>query len=221
MLLLHGNQRFFASTRGQIIILLRHTNRTVDELAQALDLTDNAVRAHLATLERDGFVRQQGTRRRSGKPAYVYNLTPEAELLFPKAYGSILHELLELLSEHMTSQEVEVLMCAIGRRIAAKWSVPSGDLHVRLEVAIAAFNELGGMAELELQDGSHCIRGHSCPLAAVVPGHPEACHLVETLLKEVVAVTVQGQCVHSEKLQCRFILIDSRLGPLVLVDAPS
>src|SRR5437899_13088388 len=89
------NRQFFVSTRGRIITLLRRGSRTVDELAQALSLTDNAVRTHLATLERDGLVRQRGARRGSGKPAYVYDLTPEAEQLFPKAYGPVLHELLE------------------------------------------------------------------------------------------------------------------------------
>ena len=48
MSLLPWKQRFFSSTRGRIVALLRRTSRTVDELAQALDLTDNAVRAHLA-----------------------------------------------------------------------------------------------------------------------------------------------------------------------------
>src|ERR671928_1702040 len=77
------DKRFFASTRGRIVALLRRTARTVDELAAALDLTDNAVRAHLATLERDGLVEQQGVRRGAGKPAAAYALTLEAEHLFP------------------------------------------------------------------------------------------------------------------------------------------
>ena len=47
------NRWFFASTRGQIVTLLRRSSRTVDELTQALDLTHTAVRAHLASLERD------------------------------------------------------------------------------------------------------------------------------------------------------------------------
>lgn len=54
----HG-KRFFASIRGRIVALLRRAGRTVDELTQALDLTDNAVRAHLAALERDGMVRSK------------------------------------------------------------------------------------------------------------------------------------------------------------------
>ena len=41
------NKRLLASTRGRILALLRSENRTVNELAAALRLTDNAVRAHL------------------------------------------------------------------------------------------------------------------------------------------------------------------------------
>jgi predicted ArsR family transcriptional regulator len=74
-------------------MLLRHGDRTVEELAQALGLTDNAVRAHLVTLERDRLVRQTGLRRGTSRPAYAYSLTPAAERLFPKACGTLLRML--------------------------------------------------------------------------------------------------------------------------------
>jgi predicted ArsR family transcriptional regulator len=48
--------RFLDSTRGQILALLRVESCTVNELAAALKLTDNAVRAHLISLERDGLI---------------------------------------------------------------------------------------------------------------------------------------------------------------------
>jgi len=204
MALLNWNQRFFASTRGRIVTLLRRASCTVDELARALDLTDNAVRAHLATLERDGFVQQQGARRGSGKPAYIYNLSPEAEQLFPKAYGPVLHELLEVLSQQMTPEEVEALMRITGRRIASQWNVPPGDLHARLQVAVDILNQLGGLVELEEHEGNYSIRGYSCPLAAAVPGHPEVCHLTETLLAELVSAPVQEHCNCNGTSRCYF-----------------
>src|SRR5919205_4412865 len=104
------DKRFFASTRGRIVALLRRATRTVDDLAQALGLTDNAVRAHLATLERDGLVHQEGVRRGSGKPAYAYALTPDAERLFPKPYAAVLDQLLDALDEHMVPEEVEAML---------------------------------------------------------------------------------------------------------------
>ena len=76
-----SSQRFLETTRGRILGLLRCETRTVEELAQALDLTDNAVRAHLSTLERDGMVRSAGVRRGpgAGKPSTVYELPPETD----------------------------------------------------------------------------------------------------------------------------------------------
>ena len=198
------NQRFFTSTRGRIVTLLRRDCRTVEELAQTLNLTDNAVRAHLATLERDGFVRQLGERRGSGKPAYVYELSADAEQLFPKAYGSILRQLLEVLSEEMTTDEVEALLRRTGRRLAEQQQLPGGDLQTRLLTAVNVLNELGGLAELVQRDGTFLIQGYSCPLAAVVPGHPEVCSLAETLITELVGQSVKECCNGNEPARCCF-----------------
>lgn len=198
------DQHFFASTRGRIVLLLRRTSHTVDELAQALDLTDNAVRAHLATLERDGLVRQSGVRRGGGKPATIYNLSPEAEQHFPKAYAPVLQQLLEVLSACMPVEQVEEILRTAGRRLAAQWKVSAGGLHGRLQQAVAVLNELGGLAELEEHADLYVIQGYSCPLAAVVPGHPEVCQLAKTLLTELIGVPVEEHCEHNATAHCCF-----------------
>jgi predicted ArsR family transcriptional regulator len=206
---LNWNQRFFSSTRGRILTLLRRKKSTVEELAGELTLTDNAVRAHLATLERDGFVRQQGARRGAGKPAFEYELAPEAENLFPKSYGQVLNELLQALEERMSKDELEATLRTVGRRIAARWNIPPGDLRVRLEAAIEVLNEMGGMAELERDNGTYVIRSYSCPLAAAVPAHREVCVLAETLLTELAGVPVHEHCECGERPQCRFTIAES------------
>ena len=200
---LNWNNRFFTSTRGRILTLLRREKRTVDDLAGELALTDNAVRAHLATLERDGFVRQRGERRGSGKPAFVYELAPEADYLFPKSYGQVLNELLQVLDERMSREELEIMLRSVGRRIASQWNSSEGELRVRLEAAVEVLDELGGLAELEDENGAYIIRGYSCPLAAIVPGHPEACSLAEALVAELAGVPVRERC---EQPCCRFIV---------------
>jgi predicted ArsR family transcriptional regulator len=198
------DKRFFASTRGRIVALLRRAARTVDELAQTLDLTDNAVRAHLSTLERDGLVHQQGVRRGSGKPAYAYALTPEAEHLFPKPYAAVLRRLLDALDQNMAPADVEALLRRVGHELASGLRVTEGDVRVRLEAGVAMLNELGGLAELEEHNGTFVIRGYSCPLAAVVPGHPEVCRLAETLVTEVAGVPVKEHCDRREPVRCAF-----------------
>jgi predicted ArsR family transcriptional regulator len=201
------DERFFESTRGQIVTLLRRSGRTVEDLARALDLTDNGVRAHLAILERDGIVRQRGSVRRSsggGKPAYIYELTEEAEDLFPKAYEPVLSRLLDVLSNQVGSEESEELLKSVGRRLAEEHSVGTNDAHARLESAVEIFNELGGLAELEERDGAVVIRGYSCPLAGVTPEHPGVCRMAETLITELAGVPVYELCDRGERPRCCF-----------------
>ena len=210
------DERFFETTRGQIVTLLRRSGRTVEELARSQGLTDNGVRAHLAVLERDGIVRQRGSVRRGsggGKPAYVYELTPKAEDLFPKAYKPTLRRLLDVLAERLGPEGSEALLRAVGRDLAeGKIAAPDGT-RARLEAAVGALNELGGLAELEERDGTLVIQGYSCPLAALTPDHPEVCRMAETLVTEVAGVPVYERCDRGERPRCCFEVATSNDDP--------
>jgi predicted ArsR family transcriptional regulator len=203
----YWDQRFFQSTRGRIVTMLRRSKCTVEDLARALDLTDNGVRAHLAVLERDGIVVQRGSLRRTsggGKPAYVYELTQEGEELFPKAYEPTLGRLLDVLCERLGPEESEALLRSVGRRLAEEHSRWADGAHARLEMAVEVLNELGGLAELEERDGALVIQGYSCPLGGVTPEHPEVCRMAEALVAEVAGVSVQEQCERGERPRCCF-----------------
>lgn len=201
-------QRLLHSTRGRLIALLRREEHTVEELAQALDLTDNAIRAHLAALERDALVQQRGVRRGggSGKPAYTYELTASAEQLFPKAYEPVLRELLDLLDEQMVPEETAALLQEAGRRMAAGQQVSSDDFEARLGAAIRLLNDLGGLAEVEEQSGHVTIRSYVCPLAAVVREHPGVCQLTQALLAGVIGKPVQERCERGAQARCCFVV---------------
>ncbi|HEY1352563.1 MAG TPA: ArsR family transcriptional regulator [Ktedonobacteraceae bacterium] len=200
------HQHFFASTRGRIVLLLRRASATVDELARALHLTDNAVRAHLATLERDGLVCQAGVRRGSSKPAQIYDLTPEAEQIFPKAYGPVLRSLLDALAVSLSpTQLIEVIQCA-GQRLAAQWSIPSEELRARLRSTIDIFNQLGGLTDVEEFPESVVIRSATCPLAAIAPDHPEVCRLTQAFLSSIIGLSVEEHCARDPAATCFFIL---------------
>jgi predicted ArsR family transcriptional regulator len=200
-------RKFFGSTRGRMVTLLRRRGQTVDELAAEVGLTNNGVRALLATLERDGLVTQQGSVRSSnggGKPAYVYELTQEAEGLFPKAYEPTLRQLLDVLSDQLGPEESEALLRLVGRRLAGEHPARSDGAHARLESAVEALNELGGLAELEERDGALVIQGYSCPLAGVTTDHPELCRMAETMIAELAGVPVHECCDRGERPRCCF-----------------
>lgn len=199
------DKRFFESTRGQIVTILRGSPCTVDELAGKLDLTDNAVRAHLLTLERDGLVRQSGLRRGPRKPHFTYVLTPEADALFPKAYDTLLNQLIAVLKTRLDAPEIEGVLREVGRAVAA--GAPPGqnaNLEARVQSALKVLEAIGGSAEVEQHDGKFVIRGNGCPLAAAVSVHPEVCRLAETLVAEIVKAPVHEQCNRDGRPKCRF-----------------
>src|SRR5215207_118273 len=203
------DKRFFDSTRGQIVTLLRSAPCTVEELAGKLNLTDNAVRAHLATLERDGLVRQSGLRRGPRKPHFTYVLTEEADRLFPKAYDALLNQLIAVLKTRLDPAEIEDVLREVGRALAA--DAPPGNtatLESRVQTALKVLEAIGGAAKVEQHDDKIVIVSSGCPLAAAVSLHPEVCRLAETLVAEIVKVPVEERCDRTGRPKCRF-----ELGP--------
>jgi predicted ArsR family transcriptional regulator len=201
------DKRFFDSTRGRVVSSIRESTKTVNELAEELGLTDNAVRAHLLSLERDGLVKQSGIQRGTRKPHFAYELTEEAEQLFPKAYDALLNQLISTLKGRLTPAELENVLREVGRSLAGA-EAPTGDMDHRLQKGLAALEAIGGTARIE-KDGEKCvIRSEGCPLAAAVTQHPEVCRLAETLLSEIIGTEVQERCDREGSPRCRFEIIE-------------
>jgi len=203
------NKRLLASTRGRILALLRSESRTVNELAAALDLTDNAVRAHLLSLERDGLVQQHGIRPGKRKPHAAYGLSSEAEHIFPKAYGPLLNHFVTVISNRLTPRTLRATMREVGAVVAAdcldRWKGRSRP--ERIKAALDLLNDLGGLARFDEHDGKQFIFGRNgCPLAAITAGHPEACLIVESLLSKVIGVSAKKCCEYGETPRCCFEL---------------
>jgi predicted ArsR family transcriptional regulator len=204
------DRRFFDSTRGRLVTLLRGTTKTVNELAEELELTDNAVRAHLLSLERDGLIKQSGIQRGTRKPHFAYQLTEEAEQLFPKAYDALLNQLIAVLKGRLTPLALEEVLREVGRSLARGGAASqNGDMDSRISGALAALEAIGGSARVEKENEKLVICSESCPLATAVAEHPEVCRLAETLLSEIIGFEVREQCDRNGPPRCRFEVIGS------------
>ena len=203
--------RFTKSTRGRVVELLRRQTLTVEEMAAALDLTDNAIRAQLATLERDGMVEQRGLRRGGGKPSVIYGVTPGFEVTLSRAYVPLAVRLLDEIACRVSSRDLTKILRAAGRRWARDVPPPVGALPAKARWAAGLLNELGGQVEVqETGEGGLALQGVSCPLSAVVRTHPATCVAVEALLSDLVGKPVVEHCDRKEERpRCRF-LIDPR-----------
>ena len=201
--------RFLETTRGQIVSLLRKSERTVEELARALSLTDNAVRNHLSALERDGLVQSAGVRRGGGvgKPAALYELRPDALPLLSRAYAPVLSTVMDVLVDELAPARAEAVLQEVGRRLARTVGGPaSGNLDARIQAGAAVLTSLGGDVEITEGDAEHRLEGAGCPLSAVVCHRPEVCGAVEILLAEVIGAPAHSRCEHGARPRCRFVV---------------
>jgi predicted ArsR family transcriptional regulator len=201
-------KRFFESTRGKLVALLRRRELTVDEMATALGVTDNAVRAQLATLERDQLVEPRGVRRGGGKPSQAYGPTEQFELSLSRAFAALLRHLVHELGDRLSGPELDRLLTAVGRRWAAELPpAPSGPPRERLAHAANLLEQLGGAVEVEPIDGALGIRGFGCPLGVAVHEQPHTCATVEAMLSAVVGAKVKERCDRTGRSpSCRFVL---------------
>jgi predicted ArsR family transcriptional regulator len=191
--------------RGRIIALLRRGRTTVEEIATALRVTDNAVRPQLQLLEQEGIVRATGTRQGSGagKPATTYEIAPAAEPMLSSAYAPVLSALLEVLSDRLPPEELSGLLREVGRKLGPT-EPKSGALDTRVRTAAALLSSLGGELDVERTPTGYLLRGHACPLSAAVRTQPNACHAVEELVSAVVGMPVRECCDRTEGARCRF-----------------
>ena len=192
------------STREQIVTILRRSPMTANEIAGKLGLTHNAVRGHLAALQRDRLIRQGGLQRSASRPAVIYELAPDAEAVFSRAYIPFVAHLVRVLQERLPQGQLDEVMHLVGRRLAAEWPRLQGDLPQRLEAVSVLLEDLGALNEVTRLNGGFIIRGYGCSLAAAVHSRPEVCRAMESLVAELLEVPVRECCERGERPRCCF-----------------
>jgi predicted ArsR family transcriptional regulator len=200
------NKRLWESTRGRIVNLLRRQQHTVDELADQLGVTDNAVRAQLGPLERDGLVRIAGVRKPpgAGKPAVLYDVPPDVEALFSYAYAPMFTSLVTTLADQLDGPALAAVLVDAGKRLAAAYPAPIGDRQRRLAAAAAVMQQLGAQVEIEESDAGFTIRGSSCPLGVAVERRHEVCVAMQAFLEAMLGEPLTRCCTYEEKPKCGF-----------------
>lgn len=198
----HWLDRLVGGTRQEILELLVRSDRTVQEIADHIGVSANAIRGHLAALERDGLVIQRDVRRETGgKPAGVYALSTDADELFPKAYAFVLEGILSVLDQREGSERVKETLAEVGARAA----VPaSGTQAERVQAAADVLESLGGTVEVRREEGHWKIQGFSCPLSSVTARDGRVCGLAEALVQKTTGGDVVEVCQREQRARCAF-----------------
>jgi len=193
-------------TRGRLLALLRAGAWTVDDLAAQLDLTDNAVRFHLASFEREGSVAKVGAQRGSGagQPANLYSITRAADEAFSRAYAPVLTAVVEELHSVMSRTRLASFLERVGKRLAGERPAGTDSLHNRVEAASDLLNSLGGITTVDGSRARYRIIGRACPLASAVEADHCVCTVVTALVAIVVDTEVRECCDRSGRPKCCF-----------------
>ena len=190
--------------RVRVLHLLRDGVGTVNELAAALGLTRNAIRSHLALLEKQRLIRKSGWKTGVRRPHAAYELTPRAEELFSSAYTKVFNQLVAVLRQRLDQSALESVFRNTGSSLASASPSKGQSRQKKIRQAMNLLRGLGGNVRVERCNGSIVLRGASCPLAAVVAENREACHVVEGLLRTIVGGDVKQRCHYGTKPRCCF-----------------
>jgi predicted ArsR family transcriptional regulator len=196
----------FDTTRGKLLLLLCRGPQTVNELCEALGVTDNAVRAQLVSLQEAGFVRPIGLRTGTRRPHVDYELTPKARGLFPQAHEPVLRVLIDVLRDKLPADELSAVLKQVAQNLVGNWvgelrePAPRG----RLAELMAKLNSLAAGVAVEEAPAALTVRACGCPLASVTASHPEVCRVLAEVLGELLGADVRERCDRQESPRCCF-----------------
>lgn len=160
-------------TQGRVVQLLKRRGpASIPDLAAALDLNPETIRAHVRSLTKAGLVEATGRRSEGrGRPEAIHALTRQAEALFPRREAEILKGLAAYLRE---VGEEDILTSflerfATQRRSAALQRLEGLEGRARLDEVARILTEEGYMAEIrDGESGPPRLRLCHCPVRELV-----------------------------------------------------
>jgi predicted ArsR family transcriptional regulator len=164
--------------RARIVELLRRQGpASVAELAEALAISEVAIRRHLGILVDDGFVAARTVATERGRPPAHYALTDAADQLFPQRYDQLATQMFAFLQqEHGREGVRSFLRWKLDQEVdGLQEAVTAEQLHERLEQLAAVLSEAGFDASIDHDGSSFTLTQDHCTIAEVARDHPEVC----------------------------------------------
>jgi predicted ArsR family transcriptional regulator len=211
------------TSKQQILVLLKRAgSATVEEAAGALSLASMTARQHLVGLERDGLVQSEKVKRATGRPHFLYKLTPKGEDMFPRRYDLLAQLLLDELGnlspgdiEDLSPDEKRSLFIQrMADRLAAKHlpSLQGSDLAERVAATADLLHTIGGFAEWLPTDSGYEIRDYNCIFSRIVStSEVSGCEWHVRLLDRLLEHPVSHEVVSDGTVQCCRYLVTA--GP--------
>jgi predicted ArsR family transcriptional regulator len=185
--------------RREILLSLRRNGpASPDQLAVQLGVSRTGVLQQLRALESAALVARQTVRHGVGRPRHLYDVTPDAQELFPSNYDGLASGLLaavnaiggDSLLEEVFATRRRHMADRVRRRMADRLADDAPIADRARELAVIQ-DELGYLAAVEVDDaGAVRLVEHNCAIYHVAKGNSAACQAELDLFREVLGVQV-------------------------------
>ncbi|MEA2673716.1 MAG: hypothetical protein QOI92_908 [Chloroflexota bacterium] len=183
-----------SALRREILVHLRQLGPTSpDTLASALGASRTGVLQQLHALEDTGLVTHAAEKHGVGRPRHLYDVTPDAQQLFPTDYGGFASGLLKAIEAVGGDDLVEQVFAARRRQIGDRTRrrmaerLPGGaSLVDRVRVLATLQDEAGYLAEAIIgEDGTIRLREHNCAIDKIARRSQAPCDAELALFQEI------------------------------------
>ncbi len=199
------------STRQEILTMLKKQGPlTVSDMSKILEITEMAVRRHLNTLERDNYIETYLVRQAMGRPTNMYQLSTEAEKLFPRHYSDLTIDFLKDLEAIEGNEKISQLFHRRKERLSKELGNKLQDKSFDEKVSALADiqNHRGYMVELKKTgEGNYVFKEYNCPISQVAKEYSVACECELKLFQEILDADVQRtECYAFGESHCQFVI---------------
>ena len=187
--------------RRAILVHLRRSGPSApDAIAAALGASRSGVAQQLRALDTAGLVTRTAVRHGVGRPRHLYDVTPDAQDLFPSNYDGLATGLLAAILEVGGDTLVEEVFAARRRQAEARLraeieaALPAdAPLEDRVRELARLQDELGYLAEARNDGGELRLVEHNCAVLDVAKASPLACQAELELFEQLLGTEVRRE----------------------------
>lgn len=184
--------------RRAILLHLRRSGpASPDTIAEAIGASRSGVAQQLRALDTAGLVTRASMRHGVGRPRHLYDVTPDAQDLFPSNYDGLATGLLAAILEVGGEALVEDVFAARRRQAETRLRermverLPAdAPLEDRVRELARLQDELGYISETRVEADGIRLLEHNCAVLDVARDSPAACRAELELFREVLGTDV-------------------------------
>ena len=192
-----------SSLRRDLLLRLRLDGpSSPDQLAERIGASRTGVLQQLRALEAAHLVSRQTVRHGVGRPRHLYDVTADAQDLFPSNYDGLAAGLLAAIEsvggDDLLDQVFAARRRQLGDRVRGQMAervAPEAPLLDRVRELAVIQGDQGYLADATLgPDGTIRLREHNCAIYHIAAGSPAACQAELELFSEILGAIQNGYC---------------------------